>query len=208
MNARSARAHRRRCAGALAALALAAGAGGCGDSATSGAPSAGPAARPSTPQAVRVVARAEGRQRARFALLRTRPEGLPATVRQILRRPTAGMGWALAQRIPVALPGAYWLVPGRGQLCVVDRGSLGNPGVGTVCARTAQALVHGVASITVARPHPGAPRPARLIVGVAPDGAHEARVHTRGRVERAPVADAVFVVRDATLAPPDEIDVD
>lgn len=153
----------------------------------------------------RVVRRVEPLQAARFALLRTPPEGLPARIRRILRAPSAGMSWALARRIRVELPGAYWLVPANGRMCIVDRGSLGNPAVETTCVRTDRALAEGVATVTLARPHAGAPRPARLIVGVAPDGAREAAVRTRGTVARVPVVDGVFVLRDETLAPPDSL---
>jgi hypothetical protein len=153
-----------------------------------------------------VIARADPRQRASFALLRTEPEGLPGRVRRILRAPIMGMSWRLAQRLPVSLSGAYWLVPGNGYLCVVDQGSLGNPAVGTTCARTAHALAHGIASITVAMPNDAAHVvQSRLIVGVAPDGAHEVQVHTHGVVATAPVVGTTFVLRDALIGPPDRL---
>lgn len=138
---------------------------------------------------------------ANFALLRTQPEGLPARVQRVLRAPTFGLNWKLAQRIPVALPGAYWLVPGNGYLCVVARESLG---VGTTCAPSSEALQHGIASITITpfRPTRGV-RPSRLIVGAAPDGTREVLVHTHGAVETAPVVNEVFVSRDSVDAPPD-----
>jgi hypothetical protein len=115
-----------------------------------------------------------------------------------------GMNWKLAQRIPVTLPGAYWLVPARRSLCIVDQGSLGNPAVGTACTRTSDAITHGVASITVSRADPVARTTAsRLIVGVAPDGAREVQVHTGRAVATASISGAVFVLRDAVIAPPE-----
>lgn len=151
-----------------------------------------------------MVARAEPRQLRRFALLRTRPEGLPARTRRILHAPIAGTNWGLAQRVPVALPGAYWLVPGNGYLCIVGQADLASPGVGTTCARTEQAVEHGVATVTLAPPS-AAVRIAkpRLVVGVAPDGAREVLVHTRGVVVTAPIVESAFVLRDAATAPPD-----
>lgn len=203
----------RACVSSLAVLSLFAGVGGCGTSLTSdtrrpdGAQSssqASPAPRkpsPDEPYAYRVIARVEHRQLAHFALLRRRPEGLPARTQRILRTPTFGLSWKLAQRIPVTLPGAYWLVPGDGYLCVVAQESMG---VGTTCAPTAEAVQHGIASITITplRPAPGI-RPSRLIVGVAPDGAREVLVHTHGAVATVPVVDEVFVLRDSVAAPPD-----
>ena|SRR5437868_4326550 len=70
-------------------------------------------------------------QRERFALLRTRPEGLPARLRNLVRTRDASFNPALAQRIPVLLPGGYWLVPDAGQLCVVSEVP-GTPGAATV----------------------------------------------------------------------------
>jgi hypothetical protein len=187
--------------------------GACGSSATSdrprddtAAPPADAAAAPTDLRRQPAIARADPRQRANFALLRTPPEGLPARVGRLLDAPIVGMNWRLAQRIPVNLSGAYWLVPGDGHLCIVDHGSLGNPAAGTSCARTADALTQGVASITVTRPHAGVyADEARLIVGVAPDGADEVRIRTRDAVARAPVVGSTFVLRDALVAPPDKI---
>ncbi len=205
----------RTCAGPLAVLALLAGAQGCGGSSgaqSPGAPFSGSrtapqVASPGEPRAYRVVSRAERRQRAAFALLRTRPEGLPPATRRLLGAPIFGIDWRLAQRIPVALPGAYWLVPGNGHLCVVEQGSMGSPGAGTTCASTADAVAHGIADITVKGAAPGAASAhvarARLIVGVAPDGAREVLVHTRGRVATVPVVGEIFVLRDAVAAAPD-----
>ncbi len=157
-----------------------------------------------------VIADVEGRQRAAFALLHTRPEGLPPHTRRLLGTPLFGMSWRLAQRIPVALPGRYWLVPADRHLCVVEEGSLGSPGAGSTCTRTADALAHGLADITVKRRgRAGAEAPvgpARLIVGVAPDGARTVLVHTRGTVRAVPVANGTFVLRDALVAPPDRFE--
>jgi hypothetical protein len=69
--------------------------------------------------------------------------------------------------------------------------------------KTAQALVQGIAAISITPP--GAPQPARLIVGVAPDGTREALVHTRGVTATVPVRGAAFALRDSTLAPPNFI---
>jgi hypothetical protein len=207
----------RACASSLAVLSLLAGVGACGTSKTSDArrsdattqssPRASQASReatPSEPRAYRVIARAEHRQLANFALLRTPPEGLPAGTQRILRAPIFGVNWKLAQRIPVTLPGAYWVVPGNRYLCVISLKSMGSPGAGTTCAQTSQALEHGIADITIARGSPGSRIPhGRLIVGVAPDGVREVLVHTHGSVATVPVVDDVFALRDSATSPPD-----
>jgi hypothetical protein len=113
------------------------------------------------------------------------------------------MNWKLAQRIPVKSEGIYWLVPGNGHVCVISQGVMHGPGVGTTCATTAQVIAHGIADISITLP--GAAHRFRLIVGVAPDGAREALVHTRGTIAVAPVHDEVFLLHDLTLAPPDLI---
>jgi hypothetical protein len=65
---------------------------------------------------------------------------------------------------------------------------------------------HGIADVTIARAVAGSGiRPGRLIVGVAPDGVRAALVRTRDATASVPVVDEVFVLRDATVAPPDAI---
>lgn len=196
----------RACVSSLAALALLVSAGACGtneaERSTAAQAPAGPMSTPVAPAADaapagRVLARLDRRQRSSFALLRTPPEPLPERTRQILSRPMVGMNWDLAQRIPVALPGAYWLVPGVGYLCIVSQ-TPANAGVGTICAKTRQVLHDGFASVAIT-PADRTPegRPSRLIVGVAPDGTRKVLIHTRGSVATAPVADGLFVHRDA-----------
>jgi hypothetical protein len=210
----SAQVSRRSCAGSLVVLCLVGGIGACGESRNSDArrsnasqtsPSLNNVApSPREPRAYRVVVHEERQQLSNFALLRTRPEGLPLGVRRVLRAPVFGLNWKLAQRIPSTLRGTYWLVPGNGYLCVIAQGSMGSPETGTTCAPTSQAVENGVADVTIARAAPGSRvRPGRLIVGVAPNGARQVVFHTRGTVEAAPVVDDVFVLRDAIAAPPD-----
>ena len=197
----SARVSWRQCVSSLALLSLIACAGACGTSTSSTAPTSSNATAGGV-RAQPVVAHAERRQLDGFAMLRTRPEGLPARTRRVLRAPILGTNWRLAQRIPVALPGAYWLLPGKRHLCIAAETD--ETGVGTTCARTSQAVAHGLASVTIAPAAPGTgAAPARLIVGVAPDGARAVRVHTGGAVASVPVVDHVFVLRDRLSAPPD-----
>jgi hypothetical protein len=155
------------------------------------------------PYADQVISRVQTRQLAAFALLRTPPEGLPPATQRVLRRPIFGSNWRLAQRIPAKAEGTYWLVPGNGYLCVISQGVMGGPGVGTTCASTAQAVVHGIAACSITPP--GVPHRVRLIVGVAPDGTRAALVHMRGVITGVSVHGGVFVLRDSTLAPPDFI---
>lgn len=203
---------RRSCVCSLSAILLLVCFGACGTSSTN---HAGDYGRPqpslpkasssvSDPQAVRIVAKVEHQQLANFALLRTPPERLPTAVRRVLKNPVFGSNWNFAQRIPVTTSGAYWLLPGNGYMCVVSDGSMGSNTIGTACARASQARQHGVAAITVARAVPGSHvKAGRLIVGLAPDGAHQVVVHTRGFTETVPVRNEVFVLHDSTAAPPD-----
>jgi hypothetical protein len=204
---------RRACLGSLAALGLLVGGEACGDQgASQPAPRTAPLTAPVAPGPLprfRTVTRVEPRQRAAFALLRTPSEGIPAGTRRRLGRPLVGGSWRLAQRIPVALPGAYWLVPANRHVCVVAQRSAGAHGPGTTCARTADAVAHGVAHVTIRGVGPDAapahPRRSRLIVGVAPDGARRVLVRTRGEVATVPVVHGTFVRRDANPAPPDDL---
>ncbi len=209
----SVRAARRACVGPLVLALLALTLGGCGSSSDASpsatAKSAADAAPPhkpaaaENPYAAAVISHAQPRQLAAFSLLRTPPEGLPASTRRILRRPIFGINFRLAQRIPVKSEGAYWLVPGNGHLCVISQGVMHGPGVGSTCATTSRAIAHSIGDISITLP--GGGHRFRLIVGVAPDGAREALVNTRGAIATAPVHGEVFLLRDTTLAPPDVI---
>jgi hypothetical protein len=206
---------RRACAGPFALTLLTITLAGCGSSnAGNPPPSATTRSAPATTAkqprpdaeasyAIPVVSHAQPRQLAAFALLGTPPEGIPAATQRILHKPAFGINWRLAQRIPVKSDGTYWLVPGNRYLCVISQDVMGGAGVGTTCAPTSQAIAHGIADISITLP--GAAHRARLIVGVAPNGVREVLVHTRGATATAPTHDGVFVLRDATLAPPDTI---
>lgn len=111
----------------------------------------------------------------------------------------------MTQRIPVLVPGSYWLVPGIGYLCIVSQVPR-TPGVGTVCARTQQVIQQGFATVSFTPAERGAAGvPSRLLVGIAPDNAREALVHTHGSVATVPVVNDVFVLRDSVQAPSDFI---
>jgi len=135
-----------------------------------------------------------------FELLGNPPDGIPADVRRTLRVPVAGMNWDLARRIPVSLPGTYWLAPGTGDLCIVAA-SPDSPAVGTVCARVDQALRHGLANTSV-----DLASGQRVIVGVAPRGARTVLVRTGGSTASVRVGrDGSFVLRDSSSSPPDTL---
>jgi hypothetical protein len=145
-------------------------------------------------------------QRHNFALLRTRAEGLPARVRGRITPTDAAMNPALAQRIPVTVPGSHWLVPGIGSLCVVSEVPW-LPGPVAVCASTQGVIKHGSGTITF-MPARFAPTemPTRLLVGIAPDDARTALVHTNRSVAAVPVVDGAFVLRDSLRGPSDFIE--
>ncbi|MFI4991796.1 MAG: hypothetical protein ACHQHO_12900 [Solirubrobacterales bacterium] len=96
-------------------------------------------------------------------------------------------------------PGAYWLVPGTRYLCVISQRAAG---VGTTCALTAEAIAHSVANIAITQLKTSS---VRTIVGVAPDGAHEALVHTGRSIETVPIVGEIYTLRDSKSAPPDYI---
>lgn len=134
---------------------------------------------------------------ANFALLRTPPDGIPATVKQTLRVPVPGIQWALARQVPVDSPGRYWLVPGADNLCLV--GTIpGSPIVGTLCANVDQAVRHGIANTSL-DPTSGK----RIIVGVAPAGTRAVMVRSGSSTTSVRVRSGHFLLRDSVASPPD-----
>jgi len=114
-----------------------------------------------------------------------------------------GVNWDLAQRIPVDFSGAYWLVPGRGYLCIVSQIPT-TPGAGTACNETWRARREGLATISFSTEN-GTTHPLREMVGVTRDGARSVLVYTGSTVERIPVVDGIFALRDSAPAPPDRL---
>jgi len=150
-----------------------------------------------------MLERLSSMQRREFVLLRTRPEGLPTGIGRLPTATEAGINSALAQRIPVIVSGRYWLVPGIGSLCIVSEVP-GTPGTVTVCARTRQVVEQGFGTISFApADRTPAGMPTRLLVGIAPDDARRALVHTGGSVAAVPVVGGVFVLRDSRRGPSD-----
>ncbi len=152
------------------------------------------------------VSRVEPRQLASFSVLRTPPEALPATIRNVFK-PGYGLNWKLAQRLPVSLRGNYWAVPGHGWLCLLSQTPLAD----LTCTTTAQAVAHGVVAANI-REAPNTDkgvfgvsraRGRRLIVGIAPDGAREMRIESPGSTTTTPVVDGIFILRDRLTNPPD-----
>jgi hypothetical protein len=167
----------------------------------------GKAARegPTGPATVAVIENTEPRQLAAFVVLRSPPEGMPAELREILRHPVFGVNFALAQRLPVPLRRRYWIVPGRGTICLIARTAKGMAAELT-CSSTAQILQEGLVATTLAQPlHSRAPAP-RLIVGMAPDGESEASIRTGRETVTAEIDNGVFVVHDRAADPPDSVD--
>jgi hypothetical protein len=167
-------------------LALAA----CGSRGAGSRPISSTAARPSA---------VSPRLTAKFALLREPTEGLPASIIRRYRSPIPGIDLALAEPVSVPVPGAYWLTPGRRDICMVAT-SPGTPVIGTVCATVAQALRHGIANTTLDRS-----TGRRTIVGVVPDGTSSVIVKSRGSSEVVPVRDSHFVLRDRVDEPPNVV---
>lgn len=158
-----------------------------------------PAPRPS-PEAAAPIHRVERSQRNTFALLRGMPEPLPPSIRRVLRKPTYGMNWALAQRVPVPMRGSFWLIPGRHVLCLLHAETVHE--ASSACAPTKTALAHGVVAASLRKASLVTPA-RRLIVGVVPDGTTEAVVHTGRMTSRVAVAHHLLVLTDSIKEPPE-----
>lgn len=191
-------------ASSLVVLLLVLGAASCGSETSTNRDTA--SRTTDTQPAPRMTEQPSRLQRTHFALLRTRPEGLPPRLRELVRTRDTSFNPTLAQRVPALLPGGYWLVPDADQLCIVSEVP-GTPGAGTVCGSTRQTIEEGIAAVSITRAE-RAPTGAlpRLVVGVAPDGAREALVHTHGSVATVPVVKGVFVLRDSARATSDFVE--
>jgi hypothetical protein len=145
-------------------------------------------------------------QRGAFSLFLSPPEGLPPRVTKALHRPSYGMSWVLAQRIPGNSDADFWAVPGRGAICIVGQEKVGIVTVN--CGTTRHAASHGIAAVLLredpASPSLGPPRGQRLVFGLAPDGFASLRVYTKGSFTQVPVKNGTFTLRDAVMEPPTE----
>lgn len=117
----------------------------------------------SEPRSVAAIQHIQSQQLTNFGIFRTPPEGLPGPVRQILRQPTYGASWALAQRLPIENARPMWIVPGNHVICMVERQTRQAVGVG--CFTTKDALDHGVVAITLVPP----PKPQRASNASSPE---------------------------------------
>jgi hypothetical protein len=147
-------------------------------------------------------------QSSNFSLLRTPPEGLPVEIRRIMRKPTNGTNWDLAQRLPETGFGEFWLLPGNNFICLIARTGKGTlTSISQTCAPTGVALRHGVASVTLrARSLYVPARNNRFIVGVVPDRAAQIVVHTGSFTAKASVeGNGVFRLYDRAVDPPDSL---
>ena len=110
------------------------------------------------------------------------------------------MRWSLARRIPVSLPGAYWLVPGLADLCIVATAPK-SPAVGAGCGSVSQALRHGIAYTSL-----DTDTGRRLTVGVTPKGTRTVLVRTGTSTTAVRVRrDGRFELQDSTSSPVDEL---
>lgn len=136
---------------------------------------------------------------AHFALLRNAADGMPSKVESILRRePLPGMEWSQSRRLPVSLPGSYWLVPGTQAVCIVARPPASSS-IGVVCAPIRQALRHGIADTSL-----NFSPAVRTIVGVAPDGVRGVSVHCPKSTTTLRVGHyGLFTLRDSMLEGPE-----
>jgi hypothetical protein len=150
---------------------------------------------------VPIIEQASSLQVRGFPLFRTLPEGLPAAVEKILRQPTYGMNWKLAQRIPTTARGRFWAVPGRGVICVLAQQN--SETVSSNCTKMPHAVAHGLAVILVSETR-SSPTPSyrRLMVGIAPAGARAIRVYDDGSKQMAQVREGGFTLWSSAGNPP------
>jgi hypothetical protein len=156
-----------------------------------------------------MITRVARRQFESFAVLRTRPEGLPPSVTRALRAPIYGMNWTLAQKLPVDAVGVrLWAVPGHDAICIL--GQEKRAAVIATCATTHHAVREGVATVLLrapGRPESGRAPSRRLVAGLAPDHARTMRIYTRQSIATAHVFDGTFTLEDASMDSPDRITV-
>lgn len=107
-----------------------------------------------------------------------------------------------AQRLHGYHRGDLWLVPAGTAICLVARLDRSTSPVLT-CAPKGVAHSRGVAIVTLAaHPRPGK-RPARLVIGVAPDPTGAVVIHDAHARTLVPVRDeGLFFLRDRSLGPP------
>ena len=152
------------------------------------------------PFAIPTIRAAQPLQKSNFALLRGTFEPLPASIRRLTRQPqhgmAYGMNWRLAYKVPLPIRGGLWLVPGRGFLCLVAHSGAS---VSQACTPTKSALRHGIYFAFL--PPVGAKW--RTVVGVVPDGAPTAQVHTGKATTVVHVQPGgVFMLQDRAAAAP------
>lgn len=191
----------------LALAGISAGCGGQGNAPASSSTRAraSTVSRPAPPpfsEATAQIHSVNRAQRNHFALLRGVPEPLPPSVRRILRKPTFGMNWDLAQRVPISLRGSFWLIPGRHVLCLLHAETIHE--ASSACAPAKTAFAHGVVAASLREASADIPAK-RLVVGVVPDGTTGAVVHTGGMMSRVAIAHNLFVLRDSMEEPPDVV---
>lgn len=151
-----------------------------------------------------IIRRVHRSQSRHFALLRDRPEPLPRSITRILGKPDFGMNWALAHRLRLSMNGSFWLVPGNHALCLLHAQATHE--VSAACAPTTVTLAHGIAIVSLREA--GSRRPIeRIVVGVAPDGAHRAAIHTGTAASTVSITRHVFVLKDSMSKPPDVVSV-
>lgn len=157
-------------------------------------------------ESIPVTAHVEPRLVAAFAILKGQPEELPSVVQHALDHHVFGINVKLARRIPVGLVRtSFWLLPGNRHLCIVSLQFTG-PAVSTICETTAYAILHGIASVSIG--HPYSPDPERTIVGIAPNTAQRALIHTDGSTSVAAIHNEIFRREDGFGKPPDSITLD
>lgn len=156
-----------------------------------------------SPASVAVLRRVPDALQADFALLRTPPDGLPASIRKILHTPTYGMNWKLARRLPIKAFVHIWVVPGNGFICLISQQTQAS--AGTICETTHEALNHGIATIFLSGGGVDITPLRRTIVGIAPDGTREVIANTQGSLARIYVTHGIFIHRDKSANPPDRL---
>lgn len=149
------------------------------------------------------VSRPSVAQRNVFQLFRSRPEGVPPSLRQVIGRPIYGVNWSLGQAVRSFPSVRVWAVPGNGFVCLFGR--QGTDAASATCKTTKEATGQGIALTLITAPvkmtGPRAVR--RSIIGIAPIGVTEVLAISPSVIAHVKVQRGSFIHRDYVDEPPD-----
>lgn len=136
-----------------------------------------------------------------FALLRTRPEEPPSSLRAELGIPHAI--WSSAEQISL-LTQQIWVIPTPTSVCLIEDKGNGEPS--WACKQIKRVVREGMYVASIPVKVPGAV-PVRTITGIVPDGTRTVRIGIEGeRTRRVTVKQNVFSLRDQHAGVPKSLE--